>query len=136
MCLAGVTEGSFSWIRPTTETHGLSRSNACDATSNVIQPLDLVEFTLVKPMPIAPHVEDWLADFRRPVRVLGRAAPDMRRRVLEAATEPSPDPVLRDKSRSLVLVEPDRVERVVFDPSGYDGRYKVRLSFTLGDTLL
>jgi hypothetical protein len=60
----------------------------------------------------------------------------MRRRVLEAATEPSPDPVLRDKSRSLVLVEPDRVERVVFDPSGYDGRYKVRLSFTLGDTLL
>jgi hypothetical protein len=97
----------------------------------VVQLLDLVEFTLVKPIPSAPHFEDWLADFRRPIRVLSHPDVHVRQKVLEAAAESSPDPVLRDKKRSLVLVEPDRIETAVFDPSSY-GKYKVRLSFTLG----
>jgi hypothetical protein len=100
----------------------------------VIELLDLVEFGLLRPAPSVPHVEDWLADFRRPVRVLNRPDTSTRQEVLEAAAEPSPDPVLRDKRRSLVLVEPDRIETAVFDPCSY-GKYKVRLSFTIGHRL-
>jgi len=135
VCVAGVPDDLSSWIRPTTETRRLSNSNVCDQAGNTIKPLDLVEFDLVKPIPTPPHVEDWLADFQHPVRVLGHADPPMRQKVLEGAAEPFPDPVLTHKKRSLVLVEPDRIERVVFDPSGYGGKYKVRLSFAAGSRL-
>jgi len=131
VCVAGVPDDLCSWIRPTTQTRRLSNSNVCDQAGNTIKPLDLVQFDLVKPIPTPPHVEDWLADFQHPVSVLGRADPAMRQKVLEGAAEPFPDPVLTHKKRSLVLVEPDRIERVVFDPSGYGGKYKVRLSFTM-----
>lgn len=131
VCLAGVPKDSTSWIRPTTTTHGLSHGNVHDRSGNVVQPLDLVEFDLVRRAPSAPHVEDWLADFRRPVRILGHPDLSVRQSVLERAVESSPDPVLVEKKRSLILVEPDRIESAVFDPSDW-GEYKVRLSFVMG----
>lgn len=135
VCLAGVPEDFSAWIRPTTDTRRLFNSNVRDTAGNVIQPLDVVEFALVRPAPSGPHVEDWLADFRVPAKVLSRPDPELRQEVLQAAAQSSPEPVLRDKKRSLVLVEPDRIERAVFDPSGYNGKYKVRLSFTMAHTL-
>jgi hypothetical protein len=134
ICVAGVQAGSPAWIRPTTDTRRLSNSDVRDKAGDLIEPLDLVEFDLVRPEPSAPHVEDWLADFQRPVSVLSRPGLNVRQKVLEAAAESSPDPVLRNKKRSLVLVEPDRIEAAVFDPCSYS-KYKVRLSFNLGQTL-
>ena len=129
-CVAGVSEDFSRWIRPTRESGQISGSDLQDVRSRPVQPLDLVSFDLLHNAPNAPHSEDWIANpGSRPV-VVRRPSEDQRKAVLERATESSPAPVLAKTTRSLVLVEPDEIDSLVFDPDVF-GKYKVRLSFSL-----
>lgn len=133
-CIAGVTEDFSSWIRPTRASGQISKFDLQDFRHRLINPLDLISFDLLRRQPSPPHTEDWAANFDTKPVIVQRPTEDQRKVVLERAAESSPDPVLAKTTRSLVLVEPDEVVSLVFDPDSF-GKYRVRLSFSLAGKL-
>ena len=131
VCVAGVEESSGRWIRPVKDYGSVLKTDLYDADGEVIEPLDLVTFNVIRRQPSPPHVEDRITAFDRPLEHEERPESDEERRtILASLSEGSPDDVLIRKTRSLVLVRPDEISMVSFDPNSF-GKYKVRLSFTL-----
>lgn len=131
LCLAGVPEDSCDWIRPVRPALHVTREDLIASDGRILSPLDLVELNLVQHKPDPPHVEDWITNFNRMPTIVTRPSDDEREAVLERASEGSIDTVIGRRERSLVLIEPDKVVWTLFDPVTY-GRYRVRLSFSLG----
>lgn len=129
-CIAGIPEGSSRWVRPVKRSGQIEGRDLADSSGRIIHPLDLVEFELLRARPERPHVEDWLANFlRRPV-VQHRPSEQEREVLLGRLVETSLDAVLKAKSRSLVLVEPDSITAAWFLPGTPDRSYQVRLSLS------
>ncbi|MCL4500052.1 MAG: hypothetical protein M1335_07435 [Chloroflexi bacterium] len=128
MCTGGISLISEKWIRPVKEFGTVLPGDLTYFDRSVIRPFDIVKFSLIKPFPRPPHVEDWTCDFVRSRPMLtGRL--DQRLWFLEKHSEPaSPGQVLRGE-RSLALFEPSEVE-AFFAHDSYSGKYEARLRIT------
>jgi hypothetical protein len=102
-----------------------------DTDGHLIQCCDVVELNLVEPRPDPPHVEDWMVDFvhQRP-RVLRRLGGERRARFFPKYLDRAPEEVLVHHTRSLCLVEAERVW-VRFSLDTYSGKYEARMGFVL-----
>jgi hypothetical protein len=130
-CVAGVAEGSSRWVRPVKRTGHIEGRDLLDGSGRGVEPLDLVEYELLRAKPERPHVEDWLANFlRRPV-IRHRPSQGEREAILESLAETSLDVVVKGKTRSLVLIEPNGITSARFVPESPNRRYQVRLSFSV-----
>ena len=136
VCTAGYTRESdpksgLRWVRPVKEHDTLLLGDLTDTDGRVIQPNDVVELSLLGPRPQPPHSEDWIADFvyHRP-RLLRRLEGERRARFLAAHLDRAPAEVLAEGTRSLCLVQPERVW-ALFSLDSYSGKYQARLGFTL-----
>ena len=132
-CVAGVDEESGRWIRPVRPSGHVAARDLQDAASGVVQPLDLVEFELIRAKPSRPHVEDWIANFNRRLVIQQRPDEGDRLAMLERLAEASPASVLASKQRSLVMVEPASISARFVPPTG-DRPYQARISFALAGT--
>lgn len=128
-CVAGIREGSSQWVRPVKQSGQISKHDLVDASGQPVAPLDLISIDLRRRRPNPPHSEDWIADFTGGIVIEERPSEAERQSILQRLTEASPDKVLKDKASSLVLIEPDEISFISFDPSHF-GRYDVRLGFT------
>lgn len=138
MCTAGFCaesdpQTSLRWVRPVKEHSPVQIGDLTDEHDCLIQCGDVVELNLLKPCPVAPHVEDWLTDWiiRRP-RVVRRLEGDRRARLLSRSVDRNPADVLVDHKRSLCLIHPDDCW-AHFSWDRYSGKYEARLGFRCGD---
>lgn len=134
VCIAGIPRNSKRWVRPVRQSGQISKRDLFDANQQMLRPLDLVTFDLVRQSPNPPHVEDWATNFSQVPVIEQRPSERQREDVLGSLAEASPDDVLLRKSRSLVLIEPDQITSVSFDPLPFGGNYKVLLRFSLRGT--
>ncbi|MCL5103083.1 MAG: hypothetical protein M1133_03060 [Armatimonadetes bacterium] len=125
MCTGGISLTGEKWIRPVKEFGTVLPGDLAYPDRTAIRPFDIVKFSLTKPFPRPPHVEDWVCDFvhSRPTLV-GRL--DQYLWFLEKHSEPdSPEQVLHGE-RSLALFEPSQAE-ALFAQDSYSGKYEARL---------
>lgn len=130
VCITGIDEETGRWLRPVKVTGGVSKVDLYDEDGELMQPLDLVSFDLVKRDTHPPHIEDRVTDFSKLVSIVRRPGDLARSKLLPSLCEASPDEVLFQKKRSLVLIEPTEILSASFAPDSW-GKYKVRLSFSL-----
>lgn len=131
VCIAGVVDQPRQWVRLVKQRGPVTVADLRHGTGDTMHPLDLVTFNLIKRSPSPPHVEDWIADFAGTEAVQRPRSDRDRAKVLAELAELSPEEVLVTKSQSLVMIEPDEIDMIVFDPHGYNNTYKARLSFLL-----
>ena len=136
VCTAGFTRepdptSGLRWVRPVKEHDTLLLGDLTDADGRVIQAGDVVELSLLSPRPQPPHSEDWVTDFiyHRP-RLLRRLEGERRASFLAKHLDRAPADVLTEGTRSLCLVQPERVW-ALFSLDAYSGKYQARLGFTL-----
>jgi hypothetical protein len=110
---------------------------------DTIRPFDVVEFSLLRPRPLALHFEDRIADFEcdRP-RIVRRLQGEHRTRFLRKYCDKKPRQILEGQQRSLCLIKAGSVKgsfRQYPDSASLDARlsFKVegrvyRGSFTKG----
>ncbi len=125
MCTGGVSLSTGKWVRPVKQFGTVLLGDLTYRDKSVMRPFDVVEFSLVKPRPKPPHIEDWVCDF---VRARPNRADHVHDplRFLEQHSEPdSPDQILRAQ-RSLALFEPTEVE-ATFRMDAYSGKYDARV---------
>ena len=85
ICVAGMTTEPdpvtrLRWVRPVREHGHVLPGDVTCAGGRLFQPFDVVELSLVRPRPILPHAEDWIAEFARPrPRLLRRLEGERRR---------------------------------------------------------
>lgn len=137
ICTAGFTTErdpvtSLRWVRPVRDYGTLQPGDMTDAQGGPLQCCDVVELALIEPRPDPPHVEDWLTDFvyHRP-RLVRRLEGEKRAAFFPRHLDTAPEEVTVEHTRSLCLVEPERV-RARFSLDGYSGKYEARMSFVLG----
>lgn len=98
------------WVRPTRERGPLQMSDLTTGGHRVLRPFDVVEIELLRPQPIPPLIETWIADFDRGCpRILRRLTGEKRRRFLQSYCDPFPSQVLEGQQRSLCLVRAESV---------------------------
>jgi hypothetical protein len=137
VCIAGMSAEpdpvtGLRWVRPCREYGHVLLGDITPPDSRVIQPFDVVEFHLLRPHPIAPHTEDWLADFvhDRP-RIARRLGGERRAGFLRKYLDTAPRQVLDGQQRSLCLVKPSWIKGC-FRLDRYSGDFDARLAFGLG----
>jgi hypothetical protein len=140
ICTAGLTRESdpvtgLRWVRPVRDFCTVQPGDMTGADGQLIQCCDVVEMNLIEPRPDPPHVEDWLVDFvyQRP-RVVRRLEGERRARFFPKYLDLAPEEVLAQHSRSLCLVEPERVW-ARFSLDAYSGKYQARMGFVLDGEL-
>ena len=143
--LSGICTAGFScerasttglcWIRPVREFDTLLPGDMCDAAGNLVGCGDVVELALVRPRPLPPHTEDWIADFvhHRP-RVVRRLEGQKRAEFFPKYLDTAPAEVFADQRRSLCLVQPEDLW-VRFSLDARTGRYDARMRVTLPGTM-
>jgi len=136
ICTAGFTREpnpvySLRWVRPVLDFGTLLPGDMTYADGRLVQCCDVVDLNLIAPHPDPPHIEDWLADFvhSRP-RLLRRLEGDKRARFFSDHLDPAPEDVLVHCTRSLCLVQPERVW-ARFSLDTYSGKYEARMGFEL-----
>ncbi|MBN1262352.1 MAG: hypothetical protein JXB35_16855 [Anaerolineae bacterium] len=136
ICTAGFTGDrctvtGLQWVRPTREFGAVLLEDMMDTEGRLIQCGDVAALYLVAPRPDPPHVEDWVTDFvhHRP-RWLRRLEGDKRAAFFAQHLDQAPEQVLVEHSRSLCLIQPERVE-ARFSLDRYSGKYEARMCFTL-----
>ena len=138
ICTAGFTTEradvtGLRWVRPVRDFDTLQPGDMTDSEGRLVQCSDVVELELVEPRPDPPHVEDWLVDFvhHRP-RLLRHLSGERREDFFSRYLDSAPEEVLIEHSRSLCLVEPERIwAQFSLDP--YSRKYEARLRFVLKD---
>jgi hypothetical protein len=137
VCIAGMTSQpdpitGLCWVRPTRDYGHVLLGDICTTDDTVLRPFDVVEFELLRPRPIVPHIEDWITDFvyHRP-RILRRLTGERRAGFLRKYLDSAPQRVLEGQQRSLCLTRPDWVEGC-FRLDHHTGHYDARLAFGLG----
>lgn len=134
VCIAGIYEDRPVWVRPVKRSGSIVPADLMTADHRILRPLEAVEFEFMGAKGRRPHIEDWLTNFLvRPV-VKERPTNEQREAVLARLVESTPDPVMLDKKRSLVLIEPDSVVVRVGMSYGGEG-IDVRFSFSMAGTV-
>jgi len=121
----------YDWVRPVKSYETLQLNDLIDASGKTISNFDVVRMNLLLWHPNRPHMEDWLVDFNRekPV-ILTNVSESHRAELLDSLSDNSPDEVLQSPSfRSLCLIKPDKINKVIFDPGVRYGKYEVRVIF-------
>lgn len=137
MCIAGMTTEpdpvtGLRWVRPVRDHGHILLGDITTADGEVLQPFDVVEFSLLRPRPTPPHTEDWNTDFaRNRPRIVRRLEGEKRAGFLAAHTDTAPHQVLKSQARSLCLVTPDRLKGT-FRLDSYTGKLDARMSFQVG----
>lgn len=136
ICTAGYVNephpaSGLRWVRPVKEFGSLLLGDMSDRDGRVVQINDVIHLNLLQPRPDPTHAEDWLTDFvrQRPV-YLRRLSSEKRAQFLSNHVDRRPADVLYEHSRSLCLVQPERVWANFF-LDHYSGKYEARLGFTL-----
>ena len=136
VCIAGMTTEpdpvtGLRWVRPVREHGHVLLGDITTAGGAVLQPFDVVEFNLLRPREIAPHTEDWIADFvhHRP-RIVRRLEGERRAAFLHKHQDSAPREVLAGQQRSLCLIRPDWIKGC-FRLDGYSGEFDARIAFGL-----
>ena len=136
ICTAGMTlepdpVTGLRWVRPVREFGTLLPGDTTDTDGRLIACGDVVELDLVAPRPEPPHTEDWITDFthHRP-RLLRHLEGEKRERFFTRYLDHAPQDVLIHRTRSLCLVQPERVW-AHFSLDMYSGKYQARMGFTL-----
>ncbi len=136
ICVAGFTREpdpvtGLRWVRPVRDFDTVLPGDMTGADGYAFQCCDVIELNLVAPRPCPPHVEDWRADFVRPrPRLLRRLEGDRRVEFFAAHLDRAPEDVLVHQTRSLCLVQPDKVwAEFALNPDA--GTYEARMGFTL-----
>ena len=126
MCTGGISLTSEKWVRPVKEFGTVLPGDLTYPGRTPIRPFDIVKFSLTKPFPRPPHVEDWVCDFVRSRPTLaGRL--DQYLWFLEKHSEPDSHGQILRGERSLALFEPSQVE-AIFTQDSYSGKYEARLT--------
>jgi len=136
ICTAGFVNDpdpvtGLRWVRPVREFGTLLPGDMTDANGHLVQCCDVVELRLLAPRPDPPHTEDWVTDFvhHRP-RCLRCLQGQKRERLFADYLDSRPEDVLVHHTRSLCLVQPERVwARFALDT--YSGKYQARMGFVL-----
>ncbi len=136
ICTAGFTSDTdpvsgLRWVRPVRAFGSLLPGDMTDANGHLYCCCDVVELELIEPRADPPHVEDWVTDFvhHRP-RLLRRLEGQRRAQFLARYLDRAPEDVLRRHTRSLCLVQPERVWGH-FSLDKYSGKYAAHLGFAL-----
>lgn len=127
----GIAPETYHWIRPV-KSYGIPQpNNLVDARGRQISNFDIVRMNLLSWRPKAPHIEDWVVDFNHEKPVILRNVPESQRaELLNSLLDSSPDEVLQSPpSRSLCLIKPDKINKVIFDPGIRYGKYEARVVF-------
>jgi len=136
ICVAGFTREpdpvtGLRWVRPVRDFDTVLPGDMTDAAGYAFRCCDVIALNLVAPRPCPPHVEDWRVDFVRPrPRLLRRLEGDRRAQFFAAHLDRAPEDVLVHHTRSLCLVQPERVW-AEFTLDADTGRYEARMGFTL-----
>lgn len=136
ICVAGFTRApdpvtGLRWVRPVRDFDTVLPGDMTDAAGCAFRCCDVIELNLLAPRPDPPHVEDWRADFVHPrPRLLRRLEGDRRAQFLAAHLDSAPADVLIHQTRSLCLVQPERVW-AEFALDADSGKYEARMGFTL-----
>jgi hypothetical protein len=136
ICVAGFSREpdpvtGLRWVRPVRDFETVLPGDMTDADGQPFRCCDVIALNLVAPRPCPPHVEDWRADFVRPrPRLLRRLEGDRRAQFFAAHLDRAPEDVLVHQTRSLCLVQPERVwAEFALNPDS--GTYEARMGFTL-----
>jgi Dual OB-containing domain len=133
VCIAGVRQDAPSvWVRPVREFGTVMLGDITypgqGGERRVMRPFDIVEFTLERPHPEPPFVEDWICDFsRHRPRLLGTLEEGERLALLQAASA-TPESSWSGHNRSLGTCVADNLS-AIFSHDTYAGKYEARLSF-------
>jgi len=130
--LRGIAPETYHWVRPA-KSYGVPGSDdLIDANGKQISNFDIVRMNLLSWQPNKPHIEDWIIDLEREKPVILRSVPESQRaQLLDSLLDTSPDEVLRSPpSRSLCLIKPDEIKRVILDPGVRYGNYEARIVFS------
>jgi hypothetical protein len=136
ICVAGFTREpdpvtGLRWVRPVRDFETVLPGDMTDADGNAFQCGDVIALNLVAPRPDPPHIEDWRTDFVHPrPRLLRRLEGDRRAQFFAAHLDRAPEDVLAHQTRSLCLVQPERVW-AEFALDAESGKYEARIGFTL-----
>lgn len=125
MCTGGISLSTGRWVRPVKEFGTLLLGDLTYKDRSVMRPFDIVSYSLVKPRPKPPHIEDWICDF---VRARPSCLENLEDRLpfLEKHSEPDVAGQVLRAERSLALIEPSNVE-ATFSLDSYSGKYEARL---------
>lgn len=136
ICVAGFTREpdpvtGLRWVRPVRDFDTVLPGDMTDADDQPFRCCDVIALNLVAPRPCPPHVEDWRADFVRPrPLLLRRLEGDRRAEFFAVHLDRAPEDVLVHQTRSLCLVQPERVW-AEFTLDADTGKYEARMGFTL-----
>jgi hypothetical protein len=136
LCVAGMTTdphplSGLRWVRPIPERGALRREDLTADGGKAIRPFDVVEFNLLRPRPLPPHIEDWIADFERDrPRIVRRLQAERRSRFLRQYCDRAPRQILEGQQRSLCLIKASCVAGSFRQHPG-SASLDARLSFTV-----
>jgi hypothetical protein len=127
----GIAPKTHQWVRPLKSYGTLQPKDFIDANGRQISNFDVVRMSLVSWHPNRPHIEDWFLDFNHEKPLILRNVPESQRaELLDSLLDTSPNEVLQSPpSRSLCLIKPDEIRRVIFDPGIRYGKYETRIVF-------
>jgi hypothetical protein len=120
------------WVRLLREHGRVRMEDLIIPAGQSIHPFDVVELDLLRPRPIAPRTEDWIADFEqeRP-RIVRHLEGERRSRFLRKHCDNAPRQVLVAQQRSLSLIKPDSMAGS-FRQKPDSAHLEARLAFELG----
>lgn len=136
ICVAGFSREpdpvtGLRWVRPVRDFDSVLPGDMTGVDGYAFQCCDVIELNLIAPRPCPPHVEDWRVDFVRPrPRLLRRLEGERRAQFFAEHLDRAPEDVLVHQTRSLCLVQPERVW-AEFTLDADSGRYEARMGFTL-----
>lgn len=136
ICTAGFTLhpdplSGLRWVRPVRAFGSLLPGDMAEPDGHLFRCCDVVELDLIAPRADPPHVEDWVTDFvHHPPHLLRRLDGQKRAQFLARYLDRAPDDVLHRHTRSLCLVQPERLW-ACFALDAYSGKYSAHLGFTL-----
>lgn len=127
----GIAPETCHWVRPVKSYGTLQPNDLIDASGKRISNFDAVRMNLLSWHPKAPHIEDWITDFDHKKLVILNSVPEIQRgELLDSLLDNSPNEVLQyPSSRSLCLIKPEEIKKVIFDPGVRYGKYEVRIIF-------
>ena len=125
MCAGGISLSTGKWVRPVKEYRNVLLGDLTYKDKTVMRPFDVVNFSLLKPRPKPPHIEDWVCDFVR-ARPIRTDHMEDRLEFLSRHCEPNAAGEILRAERSLALIEPAEVE-ATFQLDAYSGKYDARV---------
>jgi hypothetical protein len=138
ICVAGMSGAAgpgshLHWVRPVKQRGPLLLGDIRYANGTLMRLGDVIDWRMGAPQPDPPHVEDVLVDpIRDRPQLVRRLDPPQRATFCAKHLDRAPEDVLRHETRSLCLLQPDRM-RATWQRDSYSGHYESRIAFQWRD---